>query len=444
MYLYSDGLVARLGLILLGSLLLIVTAALRPRAVLSAQNWIALAGVRLAASMLALSSVLPHYLEEGKADMVSYHQLGIAASENLRRLDFSGLTSPFGSDGMNLLTGMLYVPFGADVLGMFFFSAALGIGSVVFFVKAAVLVWPRSNGRVYGAILGATPSLLMWTGVFGKDSWAALGLALWTYAYTLLYARGFKKALGAGAAGFLILLVVRPHIAMICALAALAASSMGGWFRARSGWRKSALFIFMAAALVSGALYPVMVSTGLGSFSVDSVLLREEQVRTGNTIGGSVVDVEPVTSVPQFLGMLPEAVIRIFARPTVLEANNRLSLMAALENLVVSGALLYILCHPKRLFHALRLSQLFVFSGTMIVFLFLFLAPVPNLGLMVRERAQILPFLALFFVAAWRPRQPRGVARRGLAGRTYCPGKLEAFPAPGMAPRLADPRVSTR
>ncbi|MGA2133255.1 MAG: hypothetical protein ABSH50_13255 [Bryobacteraceae bacterium] len=427
----------------MSALLLTLTLAMRPRAVMSIQDWIALAAIRLTASVLAFSWVMPAYIAEGKADIAAFHQNGIAIADCLRNFDLSGMDTPFGSGGMFLLTGALYAPFGGDAMGMFLFSAAIGVSSVVFFMKAAALVWPAPNVRAFGVLIGLAPSLLMWTGIFGKDSWSALGLALWTYAYTMIYARGMKKALGAGFMGFLILVVVRPHIAMLCVLAAVSASAFGGWARARSGWRKSMLFTILAAALVSGALYPVLTSAGLGSLSVGSVLEREEQARAGNSTGGSAIEVQPVTSVTQFLAMLPEAVIRIFARPTVFEAHNRLGMLAGFEAPLVAAALLYILCRPKRLMEAMRRSQLFVFAAIMIGFLCLFMAPVANLGLLVRERAQLLPFLALFFVAAWRRVRRRSTTRTGTP-QTGPARRAKLQPREPMIARPARVRVTIR
>jgi hypothetical protein len=142
-----------------------------------------------------------------------------------------------------------------------------------------------------------------------------------------------------------------------------------------------------------------------------------------NAIGGSAVEIQAAPGVAGALRAFPRGIVRVLFQPFPWEIHNFNMGLAAAENLFI---LWFVLSHARRLrkfFRGMILKPYVLFSSTLACALLLFLSFMPNLGLLSRQRVQLLPFLFAPLVAAEtvRKRAPRPArmtrrARRPISG----------------------------
>jgi hypothetical protein len=171
-------------------------------------------------------------------------------------------------------------------------------------------------------------------------------------------------------------------------------------------------------------LVPVTQSfINLDETSADALLSRSNVSTRANQIGGSAVET-PIISTPlEMVKFFPFGVVRVLFRPFPWEANNFNALLAALENLFIVFLVLRNLSHLPGLFVEIRSRPYFCYCLIVTFELLVLLGPLPNFGLLSRERAQLLPFLFAFLLA--RRSKPQLRRRFGLvwAPGSHSPGK---------------------
>src|SRR5580658_7556003 len=281
----SDGLIARLALVLYGLVLLAIVresvrrngavARLLPAALL----WHFVVGVFIAFWML------PFYAAQGAADNYGYHHHGIEVAKLIRAGNWGSIPWGLSTDSMPIITGLVYTPFGGDVYGMLFFSAALGLCAGVYLCRAFSLWSAPAQLKRYSLVVLFLPSFVTWTSSFGKDSWIALGLGLTAYGYSLMLKTRSSKGLWHLSAGVAIVTVIRPHIAVVLA-GSMAFAYVWGLVRARRG---SVLTKFaMAAMLITTLGLLALVAYRFLGISDVSAGSMQEYARTqgqGNAVG---------------------------------------------------------------------------------------------------------------------------------------------------------------
>jgi hypothetical protein len=200
-------------------------------------------------------------------------------------------------------------------------------------------------------------------------------------------------------AGVAMVTVIRPHIAVVLA-GSMAFAYVWGLLRTRRGSLPTKLA--MVALLVTTCGLLAWLAYGFLRMSNVSADSMQEIARTtgkGNAIGGSVVEVQVAPGVAGALLAFPRGIVRVLLQPFPWEVHNFNAGLAAAENLFI---LLFLLSHADRLrklFSNLR-EPYVLFSSILTCALLLMFSFLPNLGLLSRQRAQLLPFLFVPLVAA--------------------------------------------
>jgi hypothetical protein len=412
----SDGIIACLALVLYGvTLLALVLPHFRRNAALARLLSAALLW-RLVVWAVTAFWILPYYAAQGAADCYGYHHNGILVAELIRAGDWGNISWHLGTDTMTIITGFLYAPFGGNIYGMLFFSAVLGLCGGLYFCLAFSL-WARpAQVRQYALIILFLPSFAMWTGSFGKDSWIALGLGLAAYGYSSILKLGSSTGLGHLLAGVAIMTAVRPHIAVTIA-ASMAVAYVWGMTKARHISIPGK--VLMVVVLVG--MFALLASVARGFLGLSDVDVSVESMHenwqgrgAGNAVGGSAVEVRAAPGVAGTLVAFPRAIVRELFQPFPWEVHNVNAGMAAGENLFILWFALSHLGRFRGLFREILREPYILFSSIFAVGLLFMLSLTPNLGLISRQRAQLLPFLFAPLVAAEVVR-PRGARLRSLA-----------------------------
>ncbi len=402
---YSDGWGAFWGLVALGLLLLVLLlngarkcgplAGLLPMAIV----W------HLVVLAYYAFFVLPYYGDV--SDARGYHEHGIEVASMVRDFDWSHIDWGLSTSAMNVLTGFMYAPFGADTYGISFFSAVLGFGGCLYYCRAFSLWATPKQARRYSLIVLFMPSLGMWTGMFGKDSWVALGLGLSAYGYSAM--QKFAKSRGTlhFVGGLVITGVIRPHIALVLVISMAAAYLWGMTQNIRGSAPMKLLRIVVLVAMVGG-LYPVALNfVGLSSNASAGVMedYMQKNSAANAEAGGSVVDVQMTPGILGAIRAFPRGVVRVLLEPFPWEIRNLNSALAALENLFIAFFLFRNIQYLQGLFRAIVRTPYLLFSGFLTLGLLVMFTFLPNLGLLSRERVQLMPFLFAILVAAEHDRR---------------------------------------
>jgi hypothetical protein len=393
----SDGILARFMLMLSGLIVLLFVLPrvrqCRPLARLlpAALVW------HFVAFLYTVFWMIPYYSTTG-LDCSYYHEHGIAIAPLIRAGDWANIPWGLGSDGMNIIMGFVYTPWGADVYGMMFLSAIIGLCGSLYFCLAFSLWASPVQTRRYSLIILFLPSFVTWTGLFGKDSWMALGLGLAAFGYSSMlkpHRRGFYHLL----AGIAIITTIRPHIAVAVAASA-AVSYLWGLTKTNRG---SILAKFQKIAMLLALLVLLgAVARGfLGLTEVSANSLQEVGQSNGeaNQSGGSVVEVQTGNGVTGTLIGFPRGIVRVLFQPFPWEIHNVNTGLAAAENIFILWFALSHIGRLRKMFRGMAREPYILFSSILAGGLLLMFSLVPNLGILSRERAQLLPFLFALLMA---------------------------------------------
>ena len=365
--------------------------------------------------------LMPFYAAQNKADNYGYHHDALKIARLIRAGDWGQIPWHPGAGAVAVITAILYAPFGGDIYGMLFFSAALGLSASLCFCRALALHAGVRQLELYCQLVFLLPSAGMWMSTFGKDSWVALGLSWIAYGYAASIKSGKASAAWRLLAGGAIVVSIRPHIAFAAILAVACAHVWGSTGGVRVGGLKALRFAVLllcvlgyVAAAARGFIGLREVSVAEGDQYAQGLASRNRIGGSAQAVSGSVVDA-------------PRGIVRVLFEPLPWEAHNLNALLAALENVIVGWLLLGCIARVGSAGAALRHGySLFCFLFT--VELLLMFSILPNVGLISRQRAQLLPFLFVF-IAVMR-RQAVIVHRRPLRR-----GATQIRPAPAAIGR---------
>lgn len=284
-----------------------------------------------------------------------------------------------------------YIP--SNVLGLSYFTGNMiyslfgYIGFVLFYQIAMLFI--KYNTQFLGVkvfpALFFLPNLHFWSCNVGKDTLLFLAVALFAFAVIQL-----KKRILILVLSLIIAIFVRPHIALFL----LIGFSLSFIYRNKLPLYQK-LFIF--TLLLAGAvlvLPKVLKITQMEEVSVESYeAFSEDKVKNlSRAHTGSSVD---VSSYP-----FPLKLITFLFRPTIIDINSVLSLVAAMENILLLMLFIKALSfRPLQVFNAAPL----VYKG---LFIFLMLGSIAfsmslgNLGIMLRMKNMFLPGMLIYIMWA--------------------------------------------
>lgn len=392
---YIGETISRIGLILVAVILVTIFVAdtskrypgIRPQLIM-AVLW------RILILAFVLLWMIPYYVREsGGMDAIGYHYMGLRISDSIRHGDFTTLKLGLGTDMTRLLAGLLYVPFGGDLYGFFAVSAALAfVGMLLQF--RAFCIWNRGReSKVYFMLLAFFPSYAMWAGLAGKDSWVALGLGMASLGYAQTLLRMNLRSLILTGAGLGLITIIRPHITLMMVAAIAIASLLGA---KRSKRNKSTILLRIAVVIcMLPLIYAIQKVTssfvGMDNPDTESVLTIQSRVAKGNSYGGSALEAQTFNSLSEFLFYVPEGLTRVYLRPFLGEGLSANMLLAGLENAFLAVLIVWSALRLKLRYKFLS-HPFALFAVMMTIELSILFCVFTNLGLLSRERAQLLPF----------------------------------------------------
>jgi hypothetical protein len=365
----------------------------------------------------------------GIADFNIYHGVGATLATQFRHGNFSTDIGPVTGTGfISVVTGIVYTVTGVTKLGGSFVFAWLGFLGLCCFYRAFVMGFPQGDRRRYALLVFLLPSMVFWSSSIGKDAWMTLTLVI----ITLGGARLLTRIRG----GFLIFVVglagaamVRPHVALI-AFVGFAAGYMLRRPQRRSPLNPVVKLGGVATLMIIGVALASSVASffGVSSLSESTVqgqLNKNNKVSLGTTIPGAAAPNTGFsssfdTSQARSVSHLPFTVVTVLFRPLPYEVHSIPQLLASLE-----GTFLLATClvSVRRVVSSVRWARASPYVVVSLVytavFVYLF-SSVGNLGILSRQRVQMLPFLAvLLAVPLPTPgRKPKDAAPPGATAVT--------------------------
>ncbi|MGH2793467.1 MAG: hypothetical protein ACRDKG_04100 [Actinomycetota bacterium] len=337
--------------------------------------------------------VLAIDLYQGKNDALFYDHVGKLGMENFRGGDFTlpDGAGTSGTDFMGLLTGVVYTVIGPTIIGGFLFFSWLGFLGLFMFYRAFLLAVPEGRKQTYSRLIFFLPSLLFWPSSIGKESWMMFTLGVAAYGAAKLLSGKTTAGLMIAAVGLWWAALPRPHIAAVTALSILAAFIVRKP-KKELGILGPMLKIFSLGLVIVASVFFVSQATSfLQSSGVDTSqgLTGALEEAADRSSGGKSTFQAPVLTSP---GAAPMAIVTVLFRPTIVDAHNAQALLAAVE-----GTFLAVLTLVRFRWGAAAIRLIrrrpYVFTSLLMVgMLIVAFSSIGNLGILARERVQLLPF----------------------------------------------------
>lgn len=358
-------------------------------------------------------------------DSFAYHEAGQIMARAWR--GFSIPVSDAGSLGTaftEVATGFIYAIYTPTYFGSFLIFATLSFAGQILFYSAFRPWMSSRKQKLYALAIFFLPSMIFWPSSPGKDALMVLFLGAASYgASRLLRKTSFASLLIIAPALFLAA-SIRPHIAGVFGLALVLALLFGKTGQMLSGPKRTALFLLSVAGAVAvlaafASTFSVSLEGGGGTQDLGGFL---EDVSEQTSTGGSEITGGSIS-----LSRLPIAIITVLFRPLIHEGTSPQVLMSALEGTFLLGLVIYKfpqMWRNKRLLREKSLLMVYFFyTGGFIVGF----SAILNLGILARQRVQVLPmFLALLVALGWPEPEPESTR---IEGRE--PGQRHAGRTPG-------------
>jgi hypothetical protein len=306
-----------------------------------------------------------------------------------------------GTAFTEVITGLLYAIHTPTMRGGFLMFAFLGfLGQLLFY--AAFRPWLRDKAlKRYAMVVLFFPSLVFWPASIGKDALMMLFLGLATLGISRLLRRFEPVGLLIAGLGLYFAAQVRPHVAIMLALAGALAFVFMRRTATTSGGARRLLLLVVALVGITFAWAAFASSfnvslEGSGDTADPGAFLESVQNQTaqgGSEVSGGIVS-NPLD--------LPAATLKVLFRPLIYEASNIATAVSAVEGTVMLFVIVWkipMMFRNRRMVRGnpLLLLSFFYTGGFIIAF-----SSILNLGILARQRVQVLPFLlALLVTLGW-------------------------------------------
>ena len=380
-------------------LVMITVPMLGRSAWLRAEGLVGMASLALVAKLVGsyLRYLMEFHVYSG-ADSRRYHINGTRiATEYLegRRSLFSLFPSSTGTEFLDELNGVVSLLSGRSTMASFMVFSWLAFLGVLGFVAAARTAIPGFPVRSYAIAVFFFPSMLFWSSALGKDAWIVFGMGLFAFGVSRLFAGSVSGAAWLFVGGMLIA-VVRPHITALL-LVALCATLLVGRSITRAHTYVVALVM---SAVLAGFASRVAADVLPGINEGVGAVLESTQQRT--SIGGSEIEAVVPNSPAEYLWGL----ITVIFRPFLFETSSLIQVLSALEG---TALLIWMLAQCFSSAGTLRTNVRHPYLRFAFIYILGFSfawASIGNLGIIVRQRVQVIPLLLLAVLATMR-HQPR-------------------------------------
>ena len=326
-------------------------------------------------------------------DSLAYHRVALDMVTAWR--DFEVPVAPVGSAGtrfVETVTSLFYIPSEPSMLVGFFIFSSLGFLGSVFLYLAFRLAVPTAHLRRYAVLIFFLPSMLFWPGSIGKEALMLFGIGTASYGVARLFAGSRIKGLATVTLGVAAMAAVRPHVAVMLVAALVLALVFSSRIGVRSGTRLVVVLITVAGLWWLSGLAMTRLGLEAGEAGLDEFLLEQEQ---HTQQGGSAVVGAPVRNPVD----IPEATLRVLFRPLPYEVHNEQAMLSALESIALLALILWRSPTIWRHRSMLRSSPYLLFSLAFVAQFVVAFSSILNLGILARQRVQVLPFLLALVVA---------------------------------------------
>lgn len=352
--------------------------------------------LKLIGSLVRYHAVYDVY--EGGGDAVDYAEWGETLSAGFWSGNFeTGLDGLTGTNFVRLLTGMIFTVIGPSAIGGFLVYSWLGFIGLFLFYRGFTMAVPEGRSRTYARLLFFLPSLLFWPSSIGKEAWMMFALGMASFGAARLFTGRMARGIVVMAVGLWLAALIRPHIAVLFAMAAVGAFVLQRRPEARPGAKLGRAVVL--AGLVAGSVFMAaqaedfLVDAGLDTDQGVSSTLTQATERSAK--GGS-------RFAPSVLGspaQAPGAVVTVLYRPFVTEVDSAQSALAALEGTVLLLITLIRLPWLLAALRSVRRQPYVAYALANTSFLVLALSSFANFGILARQRVQLWPmFLVLLAV----------------------------------------------
>jgi hypothetical protein len=364
-------------------------------------SWLRSEGLVKIASFALVAKFVGSYLRYlfafhvyGGNDSLGYHIAGtriagqyLAGERSLGSLWPTGTGTVFIQE----LNGIVALISGRSLIASFMVFSWLSFIGLLCFIAAARRAVPGLRLRGYALAVLFLPSMVFWPSSLGKDAWMVFGMGI--------AALGIARVLTGAASGAVLLAlggyataVVRPHVTLLI-FAGLAAALIG---RQRVAPRRGS-----GAASVAIATLSVLAVLGFTLTTASQLLPRFdegvgallEETERRSSQGGSEIDITSPNSPLEY----PFALISVLFRPFLFEVNSVPQAISAVEG---TALLAFVVVRRRALFAALKTAAgvpYLRFAGIYVLGFGFAWSSVGNLGIIARQRVQVLPLLLLLF-----------------------------------------------
>lgn len=330
-----------------------------------------------------------------RGDSIRYYNSAIELVHTWRQLEIpQGLGGGPGTQFTEVFTSLLFLPgIPSFLVGFMMFAALSFIGQIFFYLAFRRFVQDESRLLLYAMFLFFLPTLVFWPTSIGKDAIAVFALGISAYGAARLFSGKAISGIAIMAPALLLAVGVRAHVAAILGFAVILTLGLAKGVQG-VGW------ILRVGILVLGIAGLVFVaSTAAENLNVDlstegvGAAFEETVDRTGQ--GGSAVIGAPVSSPLD----VPEALLRVLFRPLPNEASTLPMALSAAEGTLLLLIMLWRLPTIIRNLGTIR-TQPYVMTALLYTFGFVIaFSSILNLGLMARQRTQVMPFVLVVLVA---------------------------------------------
>lgn len=373
------------------------------------------------ALLLKLGGTLARYyvafgLYGGGADAQAYFESGVRISDRFLSGNFdTGLPSLTGTDFIELFTGLIFTITRPTLLGGFVVYSWLAFLGTFLFYRAFVLAVPEGRPRTYARLLFFIPSMIFWPSSIGKESWMVFALGIAAFGIARILTGTIWRGLAWAGVGMWLVSIVRPHIAGMMALGLVFAHVIRRSPRKHRELAPIFKGVSLAVLAVAAAFLVVRAQRFLQTESLAEAL-RFTAERTGK--GGS--EFQPATLLSP--ARAPIAILTVLFRPTIADATNFQSLIAALE-----GTFLFVLSVVRIRWivtaaRSIRRQPYVAFAVIYTAILIVGLSAFSNFGLLSRERVQLLPIFLILLSSPPRNQREPAEARGAEVARAVLPG----------------------
>lgn len=354
---------------------------------------------KMLGSVLRYGVYLYIYLSQGDAGR--YHGIGTGMADTWRSLQVPSLEGSRGSGTrvLEMITGLLYAPYEPGLLGGFLIFAMVGFLGQVLFYAAFRRALPEGRLKLYAVLILFLPGLAFWPSSIGKEAVMMPLLGLTVYGAVRLFEQYHLKWIIILTIGGLGSALIRPHMGAL-----MAGALVGAMLLARAPKGTASRVRRWALVAVTGVGLFLAVTLSADRFGLNPADLELEPFldelarRTGQ--GGSAVEGEAIQSIAD----IPPAILRVMFRPLIYEGFSPLALASGIEGTALLGLVLWKLPAMVRNAGLLRRKPYLLYSLLFVIGFVVIFSPVLNLGILARQRTQMLPMLlALVVGLGWAP-----------------------------------------